>query len=204
MDIKLNFINNSSDANNSQIVIFAKNVAADARDAAVAWKLIENCGPRDNHAFVYPVATTIAGSDRWGNYAPMLQASAGQRFSMEPDPEGDMLKPSGQAGHPAEIEVFNAFPDGTIGAGIYKNYKLYAYADAAPGEKATFQFKPTIWIGVVSELEEGEVMGPAIVSSINTEFSLLGVASADIVMTGGGAGQSATPFVFTLANVTYA
>jgi hypothetical protein len=44
-------------------------------------------------------------------------------------------------------------------------------------------------------------MNSAVISDINTELSLLGVASADIVMTGGGAGTSAAPYQFRLANV---
>ena len=41
----------------------------------------------------------------------------------------------------------------------------------------------------------------AVVSNINTEISLLGIASADIVMTGGGPGANSTPFAFSLQNV---
>jgi hypothetical protein len=39
---------------------------------------------------------------------------------------------------------------------------------------------------------------------VNTEISLEGIASADIVMTGGGSGSSAQPFVFSLQNVVTA
>ena len=42
MDIKLNFINDSNDANNSEIVIFAKNAATDVHETAVAWQVIQN------------------------------------------------------------------------------------------------------------------------------------------------------------------
>ncbi|MDC0684919.1 hypothetical protein [Sorangium atrum] len=42
------------------------------------------------------------------------------------------------------------------------------------------------------------------ISSVNTELSLLGIASADIVMAGGGAGVDSTPFVFTLENIVAA
>ena len=47
-------------------------------------------------------------------------------------------------------------------------------------------------------------MNSAIISNINTEISLLGIVSADIVMTGGGSGPNATAFVFTLENVVMA
>jgi hypothetical protein len=47
-------------------------------------------------------------------------------------------------------------------------------------------------------------MDSAIISNIDTEISLLGLASADIIMTGGGPGQNSTPFEFQLANVVMA
>lgn len=205
MDIKLNFINDSNDVNNSEIVIFAKNVATDVHETAVAWLVIQNCGRGDNHPFVYPMATQVGASDSWGNYTPLLDAANGQQFSMVRDTSGDVLKYNGQAASPNEIEVLNALQQGAINAGIYKSGKLYAQeTSVAPQQKAVFQFKPTIWIGVVSQAVQGEVMNSAIVSSVNTELSLLGIASADIVMTGGGAGPNATPFRFNLANITYA
>lgn len=205
MDIKLNFINDSNDVNNSEIVIFAKNEAADVQETAVAWLVIQNCGRGDNHPFVYPVATQVGASDSWGNYTPLLNAANGQQFAMTRDSSGDVLKYNGQASSPKEIEVLNALQQGAINAGVYKSGKLYAQEiDVAPQQNAVFQFMPTIWIGVVSQAVEGEVMNSAIVSSVNTELSLLGVASADIVMTGGGAGPDAKPFMFTFANVEYA
>jgi len=205
MDVKLNFINDSNDVNNSEVVVFAKNVATDFAETAIAWLVIRNCGHGDNHPFTYPMSSQVAASDSWGNYTPLLQANNGQQFSMVRDPSGDVLQYSGQASSADEIEVVNALQVGAIDAGIYKSSKLYAQVTSiAPQQKAVFAFKPSLWIGVASQVEEGDVMNSAIVSSINTELSLFGVRSADIVMTGGGAGPNATPFVFTLTNVVYA
>lgn len=205
MDIQLNFINDSNDANNSEVVIFAKNVATNVAETAVAWKVIQNCGQGDHHPFVYPMTTQVGASDSWGNFTPQLNAADGQQFSMVLESSGDVLRESGPGASPNEIEVLNALPRGAINAGIYKDGKLYAQETAiAPQQKAVFQFKPAIWIGVASQVVQGEVMNEAIMSEINTEFSLLGVASADIVMTGGGPGAESTPFEFSLQNVTFA
>ncbi len=38
----------------------------------------------------------------------------------------------------------------------------------------------------------------AILSDIDTEISLLGIMSANLIITGGGIGPSAAPFKFTL------
>jgi hypothetical protein len=74
MDIQLNFVNQSADSNNSQIVIFQKNVAAGYGELAVAWKVIQFCGFGDNHPFVYPMTMEVSASDSYGNYTPRLNA----------------------------------------------------------------------------------------------------------------------------------
>jgi len=52
-DIKLNLINKSSDVNNSEIVIFQKNVATNFDEQTVAWKVIQNCGMNNTHPFTF-------------------------------------------------------------------------------------------------------------------------------------------------------
>ncbi|PRP90776.1 hypothetical protein ENSA5_62100 [Enhygromyxa salina] len=202
MDIQLNFINNSNDANNSEIVIFQKNVATNFDELAVAWKVIRYCGQGDNHPFTFPMEMTVAASDSYGNYTPQLPAQNGQLFSMSLTTSGDRLVASGSGTSSTEVQVLNALPKGAINANIYKDGNLLATkTSVAPQQKALFQFKPTIWIGVASQVVEGKVMNSAIISSVNTELSLLGIASADIVLTGGGPGRDSSPFQFNLENV---
>ncbi len=205
MDIKLNLINHSNDANNSQIVIFQKNVAEDTLETAVAWQVIQNLGLGENHPFKYSMATTISVGDSWGNYSPQLLAQNGQCFSMARTASGDTLSLQGAAVSPHEIECRNDLEQGAISVGLYKSGKrLLQKTSVAPGQKAVFALHPTLFIGVVSQVEEGEVMDSAIMSNVNTELSLLGIGSADIVMTGGGPGANATPFRFSLENIVMA
>jgi hypothetical protein len=205
MDIALNFINNSNDANNSQIVIFQKNEAADALEQPVAWKVIENCGPLDNHPFVLPLANGVTATDRYGNFMPMLDAQAGGAFHVLRTDSGCDLSVAGPAPSARETHVANQLTDDVINAYIYKGGTLLAARMAlAPGQVAAFAFAPTIWIVAVPPIRQGEVMGSGIVSQPATELSLEGIASADIVMTGGGPGASATPLAFTLENVVMA
>lgn len=204
-DIKLLFVNDSNDRNNSEIVIFQKNEATSFEEIAVAWKVIENCGQGWSHPFTYPMEMSVAASDSWGNYSQQKGASNGQQFSVIEDSSGDILKYTGQASSKNEIEVLNALQMGAIDANIYKAGRLLATkTNVSPGQKAVFEFKPTIWIGVVSQIEEGQVMNSAILSQINTEISLFGIKSATISMTGGGGGSTATAFVFTLEDIVYA
>lgn len=202
MDIQLNFINNSNDANKSEIVIFQKNVATNFDEIAVAWRVIQFCGQGDNHPFTFPMEMKVAASDSYGNYTPQESAQPGQLFSMSLTNSGDRLLQTGASTSSTEVQVLNALSRGAINANIYKNGALLATKTSiAPQQKAVFQFKPTIWIGVASQVVQGQVMNSAIVSNVNTELSLLGISSANIVMTGGGPGRDSSPFTFRLENV---
>ncbi|MGM9514785.1 hypothetical protein ACS5PK_11075 [Roseateles sp. DB2] len=205
MAVKLNFINQSNDLNNSQIVIFQKNVATDFDELSVAWKVIQYCGQGDNHPFTFPMGLSVGSSDSYGNYTPQIKAQNGELYKMALTASGNQLVAGGPGTSPKEVQVLNGLPKGAITASCYKDGRLLATKTSiAPQQKAVFQFKPTIWIGVVSQVEQGEVMNSAIISSVNTEISLLGIASADIVMTGGGPGPNSQPFAFNLDNVVMA
>ncbi|MFZ6721455.1 hypothetical protein [Undibacterium sp. Ji49W] len=205
MDIKLTFRNLSNDTNNSSVVIFQKNVVADFGEKAVAWTVIRNCGQNGYHPFTYPTRMTVSSSDSWGNYMRQLAAQDGQMFALEMAPSGHILAYAGPATDASEVQVRNNLTQGAINAHIFKDGKLLAIKTGiAPGQSAAFRLEPTLWIGAVSEMEEGDVMNPAVMSSINTELSLLGIASADIVMTGGGPGADSKPFSFHLENIKYA
>ena len=202
MGVQLNFVNQSNDANNSQIVIFQKNVASDFEELAVAWRVIKYCGQGDNHPFTFPLGLQVGASDSYGNHTPQLEAQFGQQFQLSLSSSGDRLAPAGYGASSNEVQVLNALPRGAINASCYKDGRLLAVKTAiAPQQKAVFEFKPTIWIGVVSQIEQGQVMNSAILGDINTEISLLGISRADIVMRGGGAGAGSTPLSFTLENV---
>ena len=203
--VQLNFVNKSNDQNNSEIVIFQKNVAADFDEIAIAWKVIKNCGQGDYHPFTYSSLYQVAMSDSYGNYTPKLSAMPGQAFEMVLAPSGDLIQYSGPATAANQIVLKNSLQKGAVSGYVYRDGSVAALkSNIVPAQQAAFEFKPTIFIGVASQITQGQIMNSAIISSINTEISLLGIASADIVMTGGGSGANATPFTFTLENVEMA
>lgn len=203
--IKLNFINQSNDTNNSEVAIFQKNLADPNSQTAVAWLVIQNCGQGDNHPFEYPLDMYVGASDSFGNYTPQFPAQPGQAFQMVRTTSGDQLTAEGTASSAAEVDVKNNLPQGSISAWIYKSGKALAVkTNLVPGQMAAFAFEPVIYIGVFSEVGEGQIMDAAMLDVVNTQISLLGISSADIVMTGGGAGPDAQPFMFTLQNVVMA
>lgn len=203
--IKLNFINQSNDALNSQVVVFQKNSVSSYNANIIAWKVITNCARGSSHPFEYPAAFSVGVRDSWGNFTPKLKAKPGDVFRVIQTPSGVQLVPNGNVGTVTETDVQNDLAKGAIDAWVYKGgSKLAGLLNVVPGQMATFAFKPTIWIGVVSQITEGQVINEAILSQINTEISLAGIASADIVMTGGGVGKTAQPFMFSLTNVVKA
>jgi len=204
--IKLNFINKSQDVNNSNVVIFQKNVAASFNEKAVAWQVIQNCGFGDIHPFTYSQTMSVSASDSFGNFTPSLPANPGDALDVTLTPSGDQigksLTPSNDV---TEVEVRNLLKTGSITANIYKSGNLLATKkNVVPQEMATFVFQPSIYVGIISNIEQGDVMDSAIVNAVNQQFSLLGVASADIVMSGGGSGAGATALQFSLQNVVMA
>jgi hypothetical protein len=203
MDIRLNFINQSK-SSNVDIVIFQKNLASRIK-IAVAWQVITNSTPGSVAPFSYSPALEVAANDSYGNTTPRLPASNGKLFQVSVAESGDELSYVGPASSQQKIEVQNNLSVGSINANIYRNGQLLATKTGmTPGQKAVFQFKPTIWIGVVSQVVQGEIMDSAIISQINTELSLLDITTAGIIMTGGGPGPTSQPFKFSLANVMHA
>lgn len=201
--VKLNFINQSEDTNNSSVVIYQKNVAESFGDMAVAWTVIKNCGRGDNHPFEYPMQIAVGASDSYGNHTPQFNAFNGQCWEMVKDLSGDVLKVSSSpARSPKEVEIRNSLTQGSINASCYRGGKLLAVKSGlAPSQNAFFEFKPIFYIGAVSQIEEGEIMNSAILSQIKMEINLEGIHSVDIVMRGGGSGPTAQAFTFTLENI---
>ncbi|HWU87451.1 MAG TPA: hypothetical protein VN253_09255 [Kofleriaceae bacterium] len=200
--IDLRLVNQSADCNNSSVLIFQKNVATNFDELAIAWQVIEHLGAGWIHPFQYELELQVGAGDSWGNYVPRQNSPDGQLWTVSMDCSGNQLQKTGPASSPSEVQVLNGLEQGAITACMYRSGKLLATkTGVAPGQKAVFVFKPTIWIGVVSQVEQGQVLDSAIMSNVNTQLNLTGISSADIVMTGGGPGRNSRPFSFTLQNV---
>lgn len=204
-DVNLTFKNESNDANNSEIVIFQKNIASNNSEMPIAWKVIKNCGPGWKHPFIVPYTRQVGATDAWGNTAiNPLPAKGGQLFHVFQTNGGSSIKYAGQGPNWANIGIRNDLPKGIITTEIYSDGRLLAHkVGIAPGQKAVFNFNPIIWIGIASQIREGQPLNSYVLANTNTKFGVLGIFSADIIMTGGGIGPDATPFEFHLENVIF-
>jgi len=202
MDIRLKFINRATNLYSGDIVLFQKNVATDLEELATAWKVIRHCGYECHHPIVYPLSFEVTSSDDFGNYSPRIAADRGQLLAVTPTPRGRRLTLHGSSTSPLEVQVLNGLSRGAVNINIFRGgHVLARKTSVAPEQKVVFRFPPELWIGAVSQIEQGGAIDAATLSSVNTQLSLLGIASADIVMTGGGPDADARAYVFTLQNV---
>lgn len=206
--IKLIFRNDAQPGVQHDVVLFQRNSAASIDDDVVAWKLIPQCDEGATYPFDYQLEQQVGIIDAWGNHTPLLHANGGDVFSVsdERGMTGTLLKPVCERGHPHVVAVRNDLDVGAISVIVYKDGRpLFKKNRVEPGELALFELKPELYVGACAHIEEGEVMNARIASAMQTKLDLMGLSSADIVMTGGGGGgvgRPARPLVFSLENQT--
>jgi hypothetical protein len=202
--IKLNFINKSLDSNPPNVIFFQDEKSRQPNEV-VAWKVINDCETNGNHEFHYPMNLQLASSDSWGNFTPQMTAYDGQAYEMTKDSSGDVMQlSSSPSSHHEEIEVRNNLSTGSVSANIYKDGKLLLVEPhIPPGQKAVFNVKPKLRVGIVPNVNEGDKIESATINQVNTEIDLFGVVSADLVLTGGGSGKSSSNYTFKLENIKH-
>lgn len=205
MDIKLRFVNQSRDGNRSEVVMYQKNLVANMASLAMAWKVIRFCGRDCFHPVLYPTGFEVGVADEHGNFSPRVAAENGHLLRLQATPSGSRrLVRAGAAGGSQEVEVLNDLSQGAVNVCIFRDGRMVGAKTAvAPGQKAVFQYPPVLWIGVASQPVQGTAISSAVMSSASTELSLVGIASADIVMSGGGPGEGSTPYEFNLDHIVH-
>jgi hypothetical protein len=210
-EIALNFINNSNDENNSSIVIFQQNVQQnyDQEESTegtpvVAWRVISS-SPGLSQTIMIPEDLYISAGDSFGNPTATELAKEGDKWDVTNLSSGLQLSLSKETAADTEsIEIVNNLPKGAIYANIYRDGRLLAFKTGIGLQQAAvFMFAPTIFTGVAKQVEEGEIL---ILSGDNayTEISLIGISKADLVLTGGGKGSNAQPYMFSMTNIVFA
>lgn len=204
--IKINFINHSNDSDNECFIFVQKNKEESTKSNIAAWTVINHCSPGDSHSFTYSPNITISITDSSGHTTDQLSTEVGQAFIVQDTPAGVSINLSDQpSADKHDIEISNLMEKGSVEVNIFRDGKLLACkSNLIPSENAFVNFEPTLLVGAIDEVKEGSIIDPSILSNLKTEFSLEGLQSCDIIVTGGGTGPSATAFTFTLSNVLYA
>lgn len=202
-DIKLNFINRSND-NTKDVVIYQPNIATMSyNEQPVAWKVFKNCGINEEHLFIFEWTVEVAIRNMFGEFDKFVEAPSGGVLEIvERNYNEQLLVSNRRTDNPSEFEVCNKLEYGSYGICCFRSDQLLAQRDDLyPSDTTYFRFPTGIHIGIVSDVEEGDEMEPEMAVTFETELNLIGITAADIVMTGGGRGEDATPIEFSLENI---
>ncbi len=200
MDTQIKFFNRSNDRQNSSVAVVQAGLPL---GTTTAWRVIRNCAYGSFHPFSYPAEMSIQIKDKQGASSTKVPAVFGERFTVDRNAEDGLeLTGSGSSANPHSIEIRSELAIETVEVKVFKdNRHLALFPDLEAGGAIDFSLSSTIAIGVVPRIRDSQVLGAAVLNNIYSEFSLDGLASADIVMRGGGGDGAARAFEFSLENI---
>ena len=173
------------------------NAAIDILDLSRPWQIIRNLGQGSKRTIEFSDTQMVEVVDPDGNILPPLAAKRGEKFHITMGPSGTKLSVLGPASSPEEIEVLNGLASGSITVRILKDGHIAAEKTSVePDQKAVFELLPRIFVDLRSEYDGGSMVS----NNHLEEFNLLGIRSADVVMSGGGSGETAVAFRFSIEN----
>ena len=201
MDIRLTFLSRSPASRDSVIVLFQKNARPVPGGSEIAWKTIRHCGYGYSHPVAFPAQLEICTGDEFGNYSPRMRVTGGDHFSVMPTHLGRRLAIRRRSPGGTEVEVRNELRQGALDINVFRDSRLlWRRRSLPPQQRTMFSFPPSLWIGAIPGARQSEPLRAHAAAAPPTLLSLRGVASADIVMTGGGSGPDAAPITFSLEN----
>ena len=195
--IRLRVINNSSN-NDLNVIIFQKNEVADFETSAIAWTVLSNLDINKNKTVIFGSELRM-GYKKIDTLSETIVCTPGQQIIANED---FTMGYNGPSNNVNEIEIIsNVFTLAAITGRLYRSNRLLMQSNLLDnGSIGYFRTRPTLWIGVVAGINQGDIIGGEILSQVNTELGLLGIASADIVITGGSGDN---PYNFTLQNIVF-
>jgi hypothetical protein len=205
LDTQLKVINLSDNPRPQNIILFQKNCASGQQDnSVIAWHVINQLGYDHNCEINFSHKLFASVSDYYGNHKPQIKIRPGYLYKIIQDTKQTKFIESGLGTHPLEIQVENTLNQGAYNVNIFRSDKLLSrHPSLIPQEKAFFQFKYILWVGILPKVQEGEIL---LLSDIELnirfqQFYLIGVRKAELILAGGGFGPESRPFSFHLINV---
>lgn len=196
MDIRFSFINRSRDKRRLPVFLWQVDAAGQAGAGAVIWKVIRNCAYEWRHPFVYSRQLEAGLADCYGNYSPRLPASAGDVFAALPTHAGRVFRRYGSRA--SGIAIKNRLAMGSVHACLFNDGRMLAcHSNLVPGQTANFRLPAALRVGAAPNVLQGHFLDAEALTSASCDIPLLGLVSADIVMTGGGA----DPLSFHVENI---
>jgi len=188
--VKITYVNESANQDLPKIFLFLKNMVPtfDALRDGVAWRVIQDVGRGSSCRFEYPIETSVRAS--WNKNTcrtALLDSVIGGRYAVVEDETGITITTDGDAGNTRSIDVVNDVKvEGGISADLYKDGKLMMRKNiVAYGQKATFVLHPKLYVGLASEIQEGELLSSAVLDSDHfKELDLEGLTEMKFALVG--------------------
>ena len=194
--INLRVINNTNDAN-LRIVLFQRNIAQGFEYPVTAWRVFNFSEIGKTFNFIYDpdLEMTLLNSPNNTISAKLNNILFGQKWIYTTE---NVLEQNGNSSSSNNFEIINQNSNSQI-VKINRSTKTIDNVKLDQGQSEIFQYKPSFFIGVVSnQIKEGDVIPSNILSQINHEISILGIKSADIIATNQDQNIS-----FTLENIKF-
>jgi hypothetical protein len=200
-NLQLRFVNLSGDGGVSNVVFFQKN-GANATGSIIAWRVARNCGYRNYCCLPYNWETEIDMVDWNGNHCPRQAAAGDGVFHIVRKRYGKKLEAVRTEGHPTQVWVQNRLDTGAPHITLYRSGCVVArHENLIPGQWAKFDVEHWLHVVVMPCVKQGDDIAAHLGSASIAKFFLQGIASADIVMVGGGRGRDAQALRFMMTNV---
>lgn len=204
--IKLNLINKSANTQNNNFIVFQKN-ASDTfffNESVVAWQVIKSLSKGEHYEFLYSEDFSVGAKLSNGNIMPAIPAYYRNTYEVAFNRLGHVLQASSTPSiNPYEIEIWNNLDLNAVDAHIYRNDSLLAIKNnIQPSTRANFKFLPKLYIGVVSNINQGDILSPSVHVQLQTELNIGDLTKADIIITDDKYSR-ASPIKFTLINRTH-
>jgi hypothetical protein len=201
MNIELTFINRSHSFPPPDVLVAQQGLLAGLPSQMSAWKVIRHCAPSWQHPFVFCDEPEVSISDAFGNFARRQSGCEGRVYAAVGGHAGKALVRTRRSGRQDAIIVVNELPRGAINAHLFSAGRvLGSRIGLAPGQAAVFHFQRALWLGAVpagQDLAEGRLVAPGLNVALPAKLPLIGVAGADIVLSGG----ADRPYQFTLQRI---
>lgn len=129
----------------------------------------------DRTFLLFSKSLYISTNDDYGNSLNLTVVSNGNTYYIESDVFGDSIAIETTSGPSEFVFHNNKLQDKEVS--VYRDGAITAKATISAGDSFTFEFRNTFWFHATDTLT-----GSISWSSVNTEMSLLGIYSADAVL----------------------
>lgn len=202
--VTFNCINKSSTPN-LNLVVFQKNIA-DIDNNVIAWNTIPYTDIGQSFKFEYNTSLEMRIVDSYGSISDRINVEYGKLY--EATDNGNLIE-IGVSEYSNEFDILNNVTSPTTtNVIIYRNNKvLYKSSNLINGQTLNLRFNPTFFIGEANvvftgtttyPVRQGSIIDTTTVSNFNTEISLIGIKSTDIIISG-----EVDNYSYSLSNIVF-